>query len=159
MPLTWSSAKIQAEFGVSEYLVRKTKDLVKRHGVLPKLQPKKPSNILGTNTIKIIQDFYQRDECSRMMPGKKDCISVKGINGEKSNLQKRLILCDLKELYIHFKENYPDLKIGLSKFADLRPKFCVLAGASGTHSVCVCLYHQNVKLMLTAIKVHYSYKD
>lgn len=37
LPLTWSCAKIQAEFGVSQYLVRKTKDLVKTHGVLPKL--------------------------------------------------------------------------------------------------------------------------
>lgn len=32
----------------------------------------------------------------------------------------------------------------------LRPKNCVLAGASGTHSVCVCQIHQNPKLMLHA---------
>ena len=43
------------------------------------------------------------------------------------------------------------MKIGLSKFAELRPKECVLAGASGTHNVCVCTIHQNVKLMLSAI--------
>ena len=30
----------------------------------------------------------------------------------------------------------------------LRPKNVALAGASGTHSVCVCTLHQNVKLML-----------
>ena len=38
-------------------------------------------------------------------------------------------------------------KIGFTKFADLRPKQCVVAGASGTHSVCVCVTHQSVKLM------------
>ena len=29
------------------------------------------------------------------------------------------------------------IKVGLFKFADFRPKHCVLAGASGTHSLCV----------------------
>ena len=29
----------------------------------------------------------------------------------------------------------------------------MLAGASGTHTVCVCTIHQNVKLMLLATKV------
>lgn len=33
-----------------------------------------------------------------------------------------------------------------SKFATLRPPECVLAGASGTHTVCVCAIHQNFKL-------------
>ena len=50
-------------------------------------------------------------------------------------------------MYREFKERFPDRKIGFSKFAELRPKHCVLAGASGTHSVCVCTIHQNVKLM------------
>ena len=36
---------------------------------------------------------------------------------------------------------------GFSKFAELRPPHCVLAGASGTHSGCVYTIHQNVKLM------------
>ena len=40
------------------------------------------------------------------------------------------------------------MKIGFSKFAELRPKECVIAGSSGTHSVCVCTTHQNVKLMM-----------
>ena len=36
---------------------------------------------------------------------------------------------------------------------------CVLAGASGTHCVCVCTIHQNVKLMLNALndKAKYEY--
>lgn len=57
--------------------------------------------------------------------------------------------------YATFKKLHEDCNIGFSKFAQLRPKWCVLAGSSGTHSVCVCLTHQNVKLMLEAI----DYKD
>ncbi len=50
-------------------------------------------------------------------------------------------------MYCAFKDAFHDKKIGFSKFAELRPQHCVLAGASGTHSVCVCTTHQNIKLM------------
>ena len=69
-------------------------------------------------------------------------------------MQKRLVLCNLKELHQQFKDEYPNEGIGFSKFAELRPKHCVLAGASGTHSVCVCTIHQNVKLMHLGAKLH-----
>lgn len=106
----------------------------------------------------MIQDFYQSDENGRILPGKKDCVSVR-INGKKQNVQKRLILCNLRELYLHFKESKPDVNVGLSKFSSLRPKWCILAGSSGTHTVCVCLYHQNIKLMLEGTGMNVDYKD
>ena len=67
-------------------------------------------------------------------------------------MQKGLLLCDLKELSSACKKHYPDVKIGFSKFCSLRPKWCILVGQSGTHSVCVCTIHQNVTLMLNAMK-------
>ena len=39
------------------------------------------------------------------------------------------------------------------KFAMLCPKECVLAGSSGTHSVCICTTHNSVKLMMTGSKM------
>ncbi|KAL5484241.1 hypothetical protein EMCRGX_G020703 [Ephydatia muelleri] len=50
---------------------------------------------------------------------------------EKEHRQKRLVLCNLTEAY---RQCIPDIKVGFSKFAELRPKECVLAGATGTHS-------------------------
>lgn len=47
------------------------------------------------------------------------------------------MLCNLKEAHAQF-----------SKFPEFSPKYCVLAGSSGTHSVCVCCIHENVKLMI-----------
>ena len=44
-------------------------------------------------------------------------------------------------------------------FCALRPKHCVLAGSPGTHSICVCSIHQNVKLMLSAITSEKSYHE
>lgn len=80
------------------------------------------------------------------MPGMKDYISVRNDDGKQEHVQKRLIFSNLKELYQQYRENYPEDKIGFSKFASLRPKYCVLAGSSGTHTVCVCIMHKNIKL-------------
>ena len=46
------------------------------------------------------------------------------------------------------KDAIQEMKIGFSKFAQLRPSQCILAGAADTHSLCVCTLHQNVKLMM-----------
>ena len=54
----------------------------------------------------------------------KECINRKGY-----------FCANLQEAYNSFKVNYMELKIGFSAFAQLRPRECVLAGASGTHSV------------------------
>ena len=96
--------------------------------------------------------IYNDEAISRTMPGKKDCVSVKK-DGMMVLEQKYLVLCNLKEAYELFKEKMPQLKIGFYKFADLRPKECVLAGAAGTHSVCVCTIHQNVKLMMSDSRI------
>ena len=58
------------------------------------------------------------------------------------------MLGNLKEIYHNFKGRYRDMKIGFSTFAILKPKDCVLEGASGTHSLCVCTIHNKVKLMM-----------
>jgi len=67
--------------------------------------------------------------------------------GKRQHVQKRLVMCNLRDAYEQFKQKYRDQKIGFSKFAELRPKECVLDGSSGTHSVCVCTLYQNMKLM------------
>ncbi len=112
----------------------------------------KPGRSLPQSTVALVVNFYESDEYSRMMPGKKDCISVRLAEG-RTTVQKRLVLTNLRELYRLFKDSHPEQKVGFSKFAELRPKHCVLAGASGTHSVCVCTIHQNVKLMMQSIKL------
>ena len=133
-------------------MARKAKQLVNDKGVLSSPDPQ-PGHCLTQTTVHVVVSFYNHDSSSRMMPGKKDFVSVKGDHG-REHVQKRLILSNLKELYQDFKQKHPTERIGFSKFAELRPKHCVLAGASGTHSVCVCTIHQNVKLMLKGIKIH-----
>ncbi|GBM58687.1 hypothetical protein AVEN_256464-1 [Araneus ventricosus] len=87
------------------------------------------------------------------MLGIQDCATVIESNGSKSKISKRIILCNLKEAYKHFKDKFPSIKIGFSKFAELRRKR-ILAGESGTHSVCVCTTWQNIKLMIENAKLN-----
>ena len=125
--------------------MRKAKALVAENGILATPNPKSGRS-LPQETQRLVISFYEDDDNSRMMPGKKDCVSVRKSKG-RVTIQKRLVLSNLRELYRNFKDKHPDFKVGFSKFAELRPPNCVLTGASGTHSVCVCTFHQNVKLL------------
>ena len=143
---TWSRRKIMSKFGCSQRMATQAKHLSFEKGILatpnPKTGKKLPENVTAA-----VEMFYRQDDISRVMPGKKDCLSILR-DGNKTLFQKRLVLGNLKEIYQTFKSQHPSMKISFSKFAMLRPKECVLAGASGTHSVCVCTIHNNVKLMM-----------
>ena len=145
LPKSWTRRRIQDEFGISDYMARKSKELVRKKGILSSPDPK-PGHSLPPVTEKLVTEFYESDGKSRVMPGKKDFVSVR-VEGKRVHVQKRLVLCNLKEVYSSFKDNFPTVRIGFSKFAELRPQHCILAGASGTHCVCVCTIHQNFKLM------------
>ena len=75
------------------------------------------------------------------------------------HVQKRLLLCNLRELYFSFKQEFPEEKVKFSMFCFLRPKWCVLAGSLGTHSICVCKIHQNTILLLHAAFIKDSYQE
>ena len=54
-----------------------------------------------------ITSFYCDDEYSQQLPGKKDYVTI----GKNQHMSKRLLLCNLKELYSCFKSNYLDEKV------------------------------------------------
>ena len=91
--------------------------------------------------------FYEDDKVSRIIPGKKDYVSI----GRNIHKQKRLF-ANLKELH----SKYPARQIGFSKFCSLRPKWCLLTGSSGTHSACVSTHHQNMKLIYAPLGVSHT---
>lgn len=101
-----------------------------------------------------VVNFYHDDDISSLRPGKKEFLSRRNDEGVRVQHQKRLLLGNLRELYRRFKEIHPDVSIGFSSFAELRPDYCVLAGSGRTHTVCVCSSHQNFKLMMTGDSIH-----
>ncbi len=76
LPKSWSVRRVCEEFGASDYMVRKAKELVKQKGILstPDLNKGDP---LSSEICELVQNFYENDEVSRMMPGKKDYVSVR----------------------------------------------------------------------------------
>lgn len=143
---SWTIRRMMSEFGCSQRMACQAVQLAKESGIHTSPNPKR-GRPLHEDTRALVIAFYKDEELSRLMPGKKDFLLVRE-DGKRLHAQKRLLLCNLKEAYQLFVSRYPDMKIGFSKFAELRPKECVIAGSSGTHSVCVCTTHQNVKLMM-----------
>lgn len=157
LPQSWSNKKISKEFNTTIYLAQKSKELRQSGGILAEVSAVAGKSLPKT-TLMQVDGFYNDDTISRIMPGVKDTISVKSDN-KRVRVQKRLLLLNLKELHAFFKESYPEVPVSFSAFVKLRPKHCILPGASGTHSVCVCTIHQNCKLMLDAINVAALTKD
>ena len=142
-PNSWSTKTTATFFKVSEKFVKRAKQLKITGGLLA-VPPKPNARKLSAETIALVKRFFEDDEISRQLPGMKEKIAGK---------QKRLILGNLSEVFVEFKKAYPNTKIGKSSFASLRPKWCVWPGSSGTHSVCVCVKHQNFKLLCTAAQL------
>ena len=150
-PVSWSIRKTATFFDVSIFIVRKSRRILKESGILS-MPEKKKGRPLSDETITLVKQFYSDDEFSRQLPGKKDCVSI----ARNVHMQKRLILCSLNELYIEFKKRNPLVKVGISRFCCYRPKWCINVNTTGTHSVCVCTYHQNVTLLLNVVNLSKS---
>ena len=153
-PQSMSIQNVMSTFDVTEYQAKKARKLYCDKGLLA-MPPTYKGKKLSQDVVEFVHSFYHNDEFSCQMPGKKDFVSI----NKNVYQQKRLILSNLKELYEAFKKAYPNVKIGYSKLCSLRPKWCILPGASGTHSVCVCTYHQNTKLLIEAMNCNFTYKD
>ena len=79
------------------------------------VERKKRSDALTEEEANKVEEFFMRDDISRICPGKKDFVSVKTPSGRVQK-QKRLLLLNIHEAYEVFKEEN-DIKIGKSKFA------------------------------------------
>ena len=146
MPPESSVEFLKKTFNTTDYQVKRAKVIQAEQGIFSTPNPK-PGRRLPDETLEKVKEFYMTDDVSRQMPGKKDSISMI-VDGVKQQVQKRLILLTQYEAFCLFKERFPNIKVGFSKFAEARPKNIVLPGSSGTHNVCVCTYHQNPKLMI-----------
>lgn len=75
LPQNWSIAKIENLFGASNRMVRSSKDLLSKDGFLgyPTCKVGKSTSVA---VIDCVDNFYKDDDNSRMMPGKKDCVTI-----------------------------------------------------------------------------------
>lgn len=67
-------------------------------------------------------------------------------------------MADVQDLHANFLKKYPTLKISLAAFRALRPRQCIPVGAKGTHNVCVCKIHGNIRLKMRGLKEEFARK-
>ncbi len=101
-----------------------------------------------TTTYDHVREYYERDDISRQASGMRDVVTVRE-GGVKKKIQKRHLTMSILEAYRYFKKEHPI--IGKSKFAELRPSH-VLRSSDTPRNVCLCRYHENVKLALDCLQ-------
>ena len=116
----WTRKMMMEKLGCSHRMAVQAKRLASERGILA-TQDSKCGQLLAAKFAECVKSFYYREDKSRLLPGKKDCITVVK-DGEKVKVQKRLVLGNLKESFVKFKDSFPEMKIGFSKFASLWPK-------------------------------------
>ena len=90
--------------------------------------PKKNSggNAVSQETEELVKTFYEDDSNSRVMPDKKDVLSVcNKENNAKEKARKRLLLEDIEELHKNYNNQHPNNQIGKSNFFELRPTWVI----------------------------------
>lgn len=105
-PKSWTIATVATEFGVTQYTVRKARNLPKQHGILPALSSAR-GKPLSHEIVQLVKQFYCEDDVSRIMPGAKDYVSVKE-GDTRVHKQRRFLLLNLNELHVLFKDRNPE---------------------------------------------------
>lgn len=111
---------------------------------------------------KTILEYYLDESNSYICPGQRDTVNSKDADGKRCTLQKRILHYTVHDLYINFTNEYKeklDILPKFSYFASLRPIECTVAGDPGSHRICVCIHHENVKLRLLELRDNMKYQD
>ena len=134
-------------FGCSSWRADKAHKLRAEFGAFSAPEFQVPKNKITPEVEMAVKKFYVDDANSRVIPGERNAIMAKDINGEKRRISKRLIYTSLKELFAEFVAINPDMKIGITKFSQLRPKYSAWLGPNGHHVTCVCVLHENFRVL------------
>ena len=106
-----------------------------------------PSNITPGSIKEKVVGFYIRDDISRQAPGKKDYFTIWKLDC-KVQIQNRHLLFTIIETFGIFKEEHPEVKIGRSTFAKLKPLHILHRHELSKDA---CMYHENVILHCEAL--------
>ena len=111
----------------------------------------KSNHSISEDVVEKVVSFYQRDDISRIWPGRKDFVKVTNKDGSKEKRQRRYLQYNIKECFEMFKKENQNVNIGLSKFFSLRPQFC-LSLSKTPENLCLCIYHENMELIVAALR-------
>lgn len=119
---------------------------------------KDKSNTLQTRSTKskklgpLITEFYTRDDNSRVLPGKKQTVTLR-----KNKKQKRILLDSLKNLHQKYLAENQHKQISYSLFCKMKP-FWIKIPTEADRDTCICKVHSNIE-MLTKTLHHLQLKE
>ena len=93
--------------------------------------------------VKMIEDFYTRDDISRVSPNVRECTQKHG--------PRRYMRFPFRVAYKIFQNEHPTTRVSFSKFHELKPEN-IWAHSKMPLLASLCCYCQNVNLKLQAIK-------
>ena len=107
----------------------------------PKKRQIRHGSAVAAGLTSLVQQFYERDDVSRITTGKKDT-KTEG----KIKKQKRILNDSMKNLHAKFLAEQPST-ISYSLFCQLRP-FWVVIPRAADRETCLCKLHSNFEFML-----------
>ncbi|XP_048580476.1 uncharacterized protein LOC116604139 [Nematostella vectensis] len=132
--------QLSREIGVSRRFIKnaKTKKVsYTRKGRLVEIRKRLQEDIIS---------FLERDDNSRMMPGKQDAKKC----GDRK-IQKRILSDYLYNLRMKYLAENPNAKISQAVFYKMSPPYMMLASFA-CRDTCLCQHHQNMALLLRSMK-------
>ena len=116
--------------------------------------PKAKSNELADKVTK----FYYRSDIVWTSPSVKDEMTVWDESGKKEKLRKYYLEVTVDEALALFRKENPSVKIGRSKFYELKPKN-VLFMKDSPADQCKCVQHETFRMLLVPFKIQTTSKD
>ncbi|KAJ8677403.1 hypothetical protein QAD02_013190 [Eretmocerus hayati] len=158
LPTDWTVKNAKEHFQCTRYMFNK----MMKFRLNMDHDPRKAQKMYPVDVEKSIIDYYMDQKNCYICPGTRQYLTVLNSDtNEKEQRQKRLLLYTIQELYKRWKRensHLPKLP-GLTFFQSFRPKECLSAGDPGTHSICVCAQHENIKMKIYALKANITYRD
>ena len=127
VPNDFTISKTIEMFNVSEYSGKCARELCYKKGILSLCDSKERVDIPQSAKDAVLA-FYESDHINCLLPGKKDCVTIRLPGKTKTKVEKRPLLANISEIHTSFKNEHPHKKIGFLTFALLQPKCCTYSG-------------------------------
>lgn len=137
---------------ITTYMINKA-----RSGEIYEMPDVYTAHPLSRETAAEVEKYYLDDDydCTRQSSNKADTISVT-VDGVKISKVKRYATRAVIEMFRIFREKNPHIKVGKTKFYELRPKWVKIHPPQDT---CLCVYCENFRLILVALGKLISQRD
>ncbi|CAH0558568.1 unnamed protein product [Brassicogethes aeneus] len=160
LPKRWKFNDVKKYFNCTNYIIREFRKSKETDDGLMVRKRKKYTKISKAMN-NAIKNYYLDENNCYTCPGIKQYKRKRSDSEQIELVQKKLLLYTLRDLYNNFVNDYTgdECLPKFSYFATLKPEECVYAGDPGTHEICVCAEHENIKLKVSALRSKFNYRD